>query len=80
MTDQERPATQIETLVAEPMGDGIGVMTACGDVKRFADSDAVVRWARRRNAIAARRSNAIIVTRIEWRSMPDDFVPPEIRS
>lgn len=75
--DGKSPAVRVQLLIAEPVGDCIGVMTESGDVKLFADPEAVVTWVRRRNASTARRSGAVIVTRIEWRGMPHGFAPPE---
>lgn len=67
------PVSQ-QTAVVEHDGGAWMVLHANGDVRGYATALAAFR------AVAARahRANvAVTLTRVEWRNVPDGFVPPQ---
>jgi hypothetical protein len=52
-------------------------MCETGEVRVFLNAADVVDWVRKRDERLGKSRRAIIITAIEWRDVPDDFVPPD---
>jgi SHS2 domain-containing protein len=67
-------ATRVQRVVVEPNGnEELLVMFASGDILAFDSPEAVLAEVTKRS----RRGNKTVTfTRVEWRNMPEGFVPP----
>lgn len=70
------PPVRVRRVIAEPAeGGGFWAMDENGACRWFEQPEALLHWIRGRDRAAAARGRSTI-TQIEWRDMPEGFVPP----
>lgn len=78
VSGMSRPQVAVRTLVVEAgEGGALLAMDDAGVVREFLSAEAVVAWVKSRDKRDPAAKVAMLATRIEWRSMPAGFMPPQ---